>query len=75
MDAAERLLQAGYYAPPIPIMAVPKNKPRIRFFISALHTQAQIAGALDVLASALPREVHRDESACTDTAGGLPLGS
>lgn len=75
MDAAERLLQAGYYAPPIPIMAVPKNKPRIRFFMSALHTQTQIAGALDVLASALPREVRRDESARTETAGVLPLGS
>jgi 7-keto-8-aminopelargonate synthetase-like enzyme len=75
MDAAERLLQAGYYAPPIPIMAVPKNKPRIRFFISALHTQADITGALDVLAAALPREVRRDESACAETAGGLPLGS
>lgn len=75
MDAAERLLQAGYYAPPIPIMAVPKNRPRIRFFLSALHTQAQITGALDVLASALPRELHRDENVRTETASGLPLGS
>src|SRR5438552_17759478 len=70
MHAAEQLLQAGYYAPPIPIMAVPKNRPRIRFFLSALHTQADIAGALDVLAAALPRELHRDESARVETAGG-----
>jgi 8-amino-7-oxononanoate synthase len=75
MQAAERLLQAGYYAPPIPIMAVPKNKPRIRFFISALHTQADITGALDVLAAALPREARHEESVHTETAGGLPLGS
>ena len=56
-------------------MAVPKNRPRIRFFISALHTQEQITGALDVLASALPRQARRDEHAGAETAGGLPLGS
>jgi hypothetical protein len=75
MQAAETLLRAGYYAPPIPIMAVPKNKPRIRFFISALHTQADITGALDVLADALPRNLRHDEAAGAETVGGLPLGS
>jgi 8-amino-7-oxononanoate synthase len=50
MEAGLRLKRAGYYAPPIPQLAVPKNQPRIRFFISALHTPADIAGALDVLA-------------------------
>jgi 7-keto-8-aminopelargonate synthetase-like enzyme len=50
MLAAQRLLEAGYYAPPIPQLAVPKNKPRIRFFISANHTPGDITGALDVLA-------------------------
>ena len=64
----------GYYAPPIPIMAVPKNKPRIRFFISALHTQAEIVGALDVLAAMLPREQRRSEAAHSESVGGLPLG-
>lgn len=63
MLAADRLLKSGYYAPPIPIMAVPKNKPRIRFFISASHTQADILGALDVLASAIPAAARRAEPA------------
>jgi 7-keto-8-aminopelargonate synthetase-like enzyme len=75
MLAAEKLLQAGYYAPPIPIMAVPKNKPRIRFFISATHTQADITGALDVLAAAIPNTQHRGESAPAETAAELRAGS
>jgi 7-keto-8-aminopelargonate synthetase-like enzyme len=49
MRTASELLAAGYYVPPIPRLAVPKDQPRIRFFISALHTRAQIAGALDVV--------------------------
>jgi 8-amino-7-oxononanoate synthase len=74
MHAAERLLQAGYYAPPIPIMAVPKNKPRIRFFISARHSQADITGALDEVAAAIP-ETHRGEAAHAATGAGLRLGT
>ncbi len=66
MLAAEKLLQAGYYAPPIPIMAVPKNKPRIRFFISATHSQTDITGALDVLAAAMPTAQHRADNAPAD---------
>jgi len=63
MLAAERLLQAGYYAPPIPIMAVPKNRPRIRFFISASHRQADIAGALDEVAAVVPEGLLRSDTA------------
>ena len=74
MHAAERLLQAGYYAPPIPIMAVPKNKPRIRFFISARHTQGDIVGALDEVAAAMP-DVHRGEAARTDAGTEFRLGT
>jgi 7-keto-8-aminopelargonate synthetase-like enzyme len=62
MLAAEKLLEAGYYAPPIPIMAVPKNKPRIRFFISTTHTREDIAGVLDVLAAAMPAGRRRAEA-------------
>jgi 7-keto-8-aminopelargonate synthetase-like enzyme len=74
MHAAERLLHSGYYAPPIPIMAVPKNKPRIRFFISARHTQADITGALDEVAAAMP-EAHRGEAARAGAGSGLRLGT
>jgi 7-keto-8-aminopelargonate synthetase-like enzyme len=62
MKAAEELLRAGYYAPPITQLAVPKNKPRIRFFLSAAHTPEEIIGALDVMAgvqgAAKPSRVH-----------------
>jgi 8-amino-7-oxononanoate synthase len=51
MTASRGLLEAGYYAPPILQMAVPKDRPRIRFFISALHTDSQIAGACETLGS------------------------
>ncbi|HEX4157987.1 MAG TPA: pyridoxal phosphate-dependent aminotransferase family protein [Rhizomicrobium sp.] len=74
MHAAERLLRAGYYAPPIPIMAVPKNKPRIRFFISARHNQTDIVGALDEVAAAMP-EAYRGEAGCAAAVPGLRLGT
>jgi 7-keto-8-aminopelargonate synthetase-like enzyme len=50
--AARRLLEAGYFAPPIVQIAVPKDKPRIRFFISTSHTDAQISGVVEALAAA-----------------------
>jgi 8-amino-7-oxononanoate synthase len=74
MQAAEKLLEGGYYAPPIPIMAVPKNKPRIRFFISASHSQADIAGALDMVAAVMP-EAQRIEGAEAMANPGLSLGT
>lgn len=52
MLTARELLRCGYYAPPIPQLAVPKNRPRIRFFLSAAHSREQIVGALDVMAAA-----------------------
>lgn len=55
MVAARSLLDAGYFAPPIPQMAVPKDKPRIRFFISAAHTDAQISAVVETLADAMQR--------------------
>jgi 8-amino-7-oxononanoate synthase len=51
--ASQILHDAGYFAPPILQMAVPRDKPRIRFFISAAHTHEQISGAVEMLADAL----------------------
>jgi 8-amino-7-oxononanoate synthase len=51
MRASRGLLKAGYFAPPILQLAVPKDKPRIRFFISALHTDSQIVEVCETLAS------------------------
>jgi 8-amino-7-oxononanoate synthase len=53
--AAQSLLSAGYFAPPILQLAVPKDKPRIRFFISAMHTASQISGAVEALSFAIGR--------------------
>ncbi len=63
MLAAERLLEAGFYAPPIPQLAVPKNKPRIRFFISAAHTERDIAAVLDLLAKTVHTQTHKSDTA------------
>lgn len=49
LATASRLIEHGYYVPPIPMMAVSKDKPRIRFFISATHRGEDIAGVLDVI--------------------------
>jgi len=49
MRVAERLLKAGFYAPPIAQIGVPKDQPRIRFFVSACHTSDEIGDALEVL--------------------------
>ena len=42
MFVSEYLMQAGIYAPPIFHVGVPKDLPRIRFFLSAAHTDADI---------------------------------
>lgn len=46
MHVAYLLLEAGYYAPPIVQVGVPRDKPRIRCFISAAHTPEQIEGMI-----------------------------
>ena len=53
MMAGRSLMRAGYYVPPIVQIGVPKNKPRLRFFLNASHTRAQIDGVLEALASAM----------------------
>lgn len=50
MQVSYMLLEAGYYAPPIVQVGVPRDKPRIRCFISAAHTSDQIEGMLACLA-------------------------
>jgi hypothetical protein len=55
MVASRSLLNEGYFAPPILQLAVPKDKPRIRFFISATHTEAQLCGVVDALARVMDK--------------------
>jgi 8-amino-7-oxononanoate synthase len=56
LAASSHLMDNGYYVPPIIQIGVPKDQPRLRFFISALHTEAEIRGVTDLLAT---REVKR----------------
>ncbi len=49
VSAGNAALDAGIFVPPIAQIGVPKNAPRLRFFLSAGHTQDQIGYVLDVL--------------------------
>ena len=49
--AASRFLDAhGFYVPPIIQVGVPKDQPRLRFFLSASHDAADIRAVIDCLA-------------------------
>jgi 8-amino-7-oxononanoate synthase len=50
LAASNFLMDHGYYVPPIFQIGVPKDQPRLRFFISALHTEAEIRGVTGLLA-------------------------
>ncbi len=49
MLASQHLLEQGYYCPPIVQIGVPKDQPRLRFFISANHTENEIRGVIATL--------------------------
>lgn len=50
--AASQFLKAhDFYVPPIIQVGVPKDQPRLRFFLSAAHTEADIRGVIDLLAA------------------------
>jgi 8-amino-7-oxononanoate synthase len=53
LQIARTLMRAGYYVPPIVQVGVPKDKPRLRFFISAAHRREQIDGVVGALSEAL----------------------
>ncbi len=48
--AASRYLDAhGFYVPPIIQVGVPRDQPRLRFFLSAGHSEAEIHAVIDCL--------------------------
>ncbi len=61
LAASSHLMDNGYYVPPIIQIGVPKDQPRLRFFISALHTEAEIRDVTELLAKR--RGVHRETAA------------
>ena len=50
LAASRHLMNHGYYVPPIIQIGVPKDQPRLRFFLSATHTEADIRGVIGLLA-------------------------
>jgi 7-keto-8-aminopelargonate synthetase-like enzyme len=62
------LAEAGIYVPPIVRIGVPKDKPRLRFFISAAHTTDDIVRTLDLVAAATASRVQR--ASRVTSAGG-----
>jgi 8-amino-7-oxononanoate synthase len=61
MWASQHLLANGFYVPPIVQIGVPKDQPRLRFFLSANHTSEEIAGVIACLRDMPPasEEAHR----------------
>ena len=69
MWASQRLLDKGYYVPPIVQIGVPKDQPRLRFFLSASHTQEEIKGVIDYLRDMPPASQEARQLVATAMAG------
>jgi 8-amino-7-oxononanoate synthase len=50
LAASRHLMNNGYYVPPIIQIGVPKDQPRLRFFLSAAHRPEDIRGVINLLA-------------------------
>jgi len=55
MKLSERLFARGYAVQPVIYPAVSEDEGRLRFFITALHTEAQIANTIDTVAEELAK--------------------
>ena len=69
MWASQRLLDKGYYVPPIVQIGVPKDQPRLRFFLSASHTQEEIKGVIDCLRDMPPASQEARQLVASAMAG------
>ena len=54
VDASDRLRERGVLAKAIRPPTVPDGSSRLRFAVSAAHTEAQLASALEAIAAVLP---------------------
>ena len=50
LAASQFLAARGFYVPPIIQVGVPKDQPRLRFFMSAMHTEADVRNVIAALA-------------------------
>jgi 8-amino-7-oxononanoate synthase len=62
--ASQALLAAGIYVPPIVQMGIPRDMPRLRFFVTANHTASDVDRVFEVLSSwrAHPGRVETEAS-------------
>ncbi|WP_284948101.1 aminotransferase class I/II-fold pyridoxal phosphate-dependent enzyme [Acidisoma cladoniae] len=51
--SANALLADGFYCPPIVQVGVPRDQPRLRFFLSTQHSHAEIDQALEIVAGTI----------------------
>ncbi|MDR3461961.1 MAG: aminotransferase class I/II-fold pyridoxal phosphate-dependent enzyme [Beijerinckiaceae bacterium] len=72
LQASQHLLAHGFYVPPIIQVGVPKDQPRLRFFLSASHTEAEIRDVIAILATLQSADmVDASLAATTMAAPGL----
>lgn len=60
---AEALLGHGFYCPPIVQVGVPRDQPRLRFFLSAAHREEDVTTALEIIAAARDTRGNRERMA------------
>ena len=70
MWASQHLLEQGYYVPPVVRIGVPKDGPRLRFFFSANHTEAEIRGVIQALRDLPPVTEEAQAIVAAAMAGG-----
>ena len=70
MWASQHLLENGYYVPPVVRIGVPKDRPRLRFFFSANHSEAEIRGVIQMLRDMPPVTEEAHQIVAAAMAGG-----
>lgn len=70
MWASQHLLENGYYVPPVVRIGVPKDGPRLRFFFSANHSEAEIRGVIQMLRDMPPVTDEAHQIVAAAMAGG-----
>lgn len=70
MWASQHLLENGYYVPPVVRIGVPKDGPRLRFFFSANHSEAEIRGVIQALRDMPPVTEEAHQIVAAAMAGG-----
>ncbi len=71
MAVSQHLLEHGIYVPPVVQVGVPKDKPRLRFFISASHTEEEIKQVVQLIVDRPVVEPPRQPAPTATVAAAL----